>query len=177
MTFNYKAFVDEIIRFIEEANNFTTAEKKHDSETFKVWRHGVLDFIYQIEPQKYSINCSLSTRQFHIYGYGSYSQNSQQQKFDKDLTDTINELKLIVKNYQKYGDPKEHVPSKETEKKELIWPDKVTLDWFIKHMPAGIWWSLFCAFLAVFAAAYELGTYIQSHSISMPENIQIKSKK
>jgi hypothetical protein len=168
MSFNYKSFIDEIIRLIEVANNFTTAEKKHDSESFKVWRHAVLDFIYQIERQKYSINCSLSTRQFHIYGYGSVSQNSQQQKFDKSLTDTINELSLIVKNYQKYGDPKNHFSPKEIENKELSWPDKVTLGWFIKHMPAGIWWGLICTLLAVLTAAYELGAYIQSHSISLP---------
>ena len=57
---------------------------------------------------------------------------------------------------------------KEIENKELSWPDKVTLGWFIKHMPAGIWWGLICTLLAVLTAAYELGAYIQSHSISLP---------
>ena len=176
MAFDYKSFISEIKTLIEEVSRFESADKKYNSDKFKKWRHKVEDFIYKVEAQTYSINCSINTRQFRIFGYGTYSSESQQQKFDADLTDSINELKLVVENYEKYGDPKEHTPVKKAETKELNWPDKVTLDWFFKHMPADMWWKLACAIVAALVLAYELGGYIQSHSISLPDNIQIKSK-
>lgn len=177
MEFNYKAFIDEIIRLIKVADDFSSSDKKHDSNAFKAWRHAVLDFIYQIERQKYSINCSLSTRLFHICGYGTYSQSSQQNKFDRDLSDTLNELKLLVTNFEKYGDPKEHDATKLTEIKEQYWPDKVTLHWLFKHMPARLWLALISALVSAVFVGYQLASFLQSHQVNPINKIEAPSKK
>jgi hypothetical protein len=79
------------------------------------------------------------------------------------LQDTLNEMKLVISNYKKYGDPKLEKPAPPTTQsasaEEMKWPekDKVTLKWLVEHMPATIWLGLIAAFCAVAVTAVGVG--------------------
>ncbi len=161
MKFDYSAFISELDRLINVAAAFNQADMHYESESFRKWRHETSDIIHKVERLGYSINCNLVARQFHIFSYSGTSSREQTKKFQRDLTDTINELNYIVDDYKKYGAPlnrlERKVENKSNETSSDLssgWPDKVTLAWLWKHMPAKIWIGLIAAFLGAISVGY-----------------------
>jgi len=154
MSFNYKHFIDEITASLNQVKTFLP--KDWDSDEFRKWRHKLLDSIYRIERQGYSINCNLSTRQFHIFGYGGYSKSEQDNLFKKHIADTVSELELIIEQYKNYGEPlNKKLPSINDSAKALgkEMPEKITLRWLIDHMPIQGW----IAFISFLIGAFGIG--------------------
>ena len=171
MSFNYENFISEISTLIDQAKNFSPSDRSYDSDAFRKWRHRTQDSIYRIEKLKYNINYNLTTRQFHIFGYGSYSKPQQDNVFNRDLGDTINELELIVEQYKNYGTPNES--KRATSKidqldKEVNMPDKITLKWLIEHMPLSGWLTFLSLLGGAFSAGYGLHSAIYSASEIKP---------
>lgn len=105
MPYDYKSFIDEIVIYVDEAKQFSSKDKTWDSDAFRKWRHKTKDSIYRIQKLGYSINCDVTSRQFHIFGYGPNSKSQQDKKFEQDLLDTTNELELLIEQFNKYGVP------------------------------------------------------------------------
>ena len=171
--FDYAAFIDEIRSFIQQAQDFPQDAARVDSPLFKRWRHEVTDVINRIERQRYSVNCHIEGRLFMIASYGSSTSAEKRKKFEDDLVDTLAELDVLVKNFDKYGDPKasakpvvditkRHAPHKvelaitetiqnatdaQPAHAEMKWPEKVTAAWLWKHMPLSGYAVLGSAFL------------------------------
>ncbi len=172
--FDYAAFIDELRSLIQQAQDFPPDATGVDSPLFKRWRHEVTDLINRIQRLRYSINCRVGDRLFMIASYGSTPSAETRKKFEEDLVDTLTELDVLVKNFDKYGDPKANArsvvdvtkqlaPHKVelaiTEKTqnatgagaevaELKWPEKMTAAWLWKHMPLSGYAVLSGTFLA-----------------------------
>ena len=156
MNFNYKSFINEITASIAEAKNLSP--KDWDSETFRKWRHKVLDSIYRIEEQGYNVNCNLRVRRFRIFGYGITSNLEQDNIFHKDLTDTINELELIIEQYENYGFPllsKSDSQKNSTEIKAMEVTEKITMRWLFDHMPIKGWVVIIGLLAGTFGLGYK----------------------
>lgn len=178
MPFDYENFIDEINALIDQAKNFSPSDKSYDSDAFRKWRHKTLDSIYRIEKLKYNINCNLTTRQFHIFGYGSYSKSQQDNVFNRDLSDTINELELIAEQYKTYGKPhevKQTAANIAQTKKGIDVPDKITMKWLLEHMPLSGWLTFFGLLGGAFSAGYGLHSAIFSASDVKPISQTITS--
>lgn len=106
-SFGYAEFIEDLEPLIEVGRKFDGADCRHDSQTFKAWKHEVLDLIHRIERQRYSINCQLSDRIFQVPSYGHVTKEEQRHRFEQELGDTLHELDVVVGNFRKYGDPKE----------------------------------------------------------------------
>lgn len=141
MPFDYKSFIEEITILVDEAKNFQIADRHYQSESFRKWKHKTADLINQIGRQRYSINSNLQMRQFHAGGYSLLSESEQQEIFNRDLADSINELNLVIEQYQKYGDPRATKKSSETITTtiKIQIPEKVTLRWLIDNLPIKVW--------------------------------------
>lgn len=171
MPFDYTHFIEEITALIDQAKTFSASERSYDSDVFRRWRHRAQDSIYRIEKLKYNINCNISTRQFHIFGYGSFSKSQQDNIFNRDLTDTINELELIIEQYKAYGSPQGTRPDTLNEiklKRGVDMADKITMKWLIEHMPLHGWLTFFGILAAAFSAGYVLHSTIISASEVKP---------
>jgi hypothetical protein len=176
--FDYAAFIDELRPLIQLAQEFPPDATSANSPAFKRWRHEVSDLIHRIQRQRYSVNCQVENRQFMITSYGSSTPTQHRRQFEEDLVDTLTELDVLVKNFDKYGDPKTsaklvvdstkqpvrrplEVATTETnpnaqstvpEPLQMKWPQKVTAAWLWKHMPLSGYAALSGAFLAGVAA-------------------------
>lgn len=122
-TFDYSAFIDELRLLVERAKAFGVNERHRESESFRKWRHEAEDLIGRINRLRYDINCGLPERAFRVMAYGSVSGREQQEAFDKDLSDTLNELELVIARFDRYGDPKNRpatqAPTPQTESEQV----------------------------------------------------------
>lgn len=176
--FDYGAFIDDLRPLIRQAQHFPPDVTSVDSQVFKRWRHEITDLINRIQRKRYSINCHIESRLFMISSYGSSTSAEKRKRFEDDLADTLTELDVLVKNFDKYGDPKasagpvmdstkqpaphtvevaiaettQNTASAEPGLAEMKWPEKVTAAWLWKHMPLSAYGVLISAFLAGMAA-------------------------
>lgn len=172
--FDYAAFIHELRPLIQQAQGFPPEATRVDSPLFKRWRHEVTDLINRIQRLRYSINCRVGDRLFTLAFNGSTPFAEQRKKFEEDLIDTLAELDVLVKNFDKYGDPKasakpvvditkqpappkvelaiaektQNATDAGAEVAELKWPEKMTAAWLWKHMPLGGYAVLSGTFLA-----------------------------
>jgi hypothetical protein len=161
ITFNYACFIDEIQAAIKEAKNIDKKNFHYQDQFFKSWKHRVLDLIDEIEKQEYEINCNLRGRVFHSLAYTSTPLDDKN-CFEKHLTETIDELNLIVEKFKKYGDPKirHHVISanEKVQQVKLTSPEKITLKWLWEHLSVTWWFKIIFVFFATFSAGITIGT-------------------
>ena len=89
----------------------STYGSNHEEQQFKRWRQEVQDLLGRIASQGYNANATtLANRMFR-----SMSQRGDSlPKFRRDMGDTLNEMKIIVQNYEKYGDPKAELEDEPT---------------------------------------------------------------
>lgn len=165
---SYAAFIDELKLLIDQVKHFGPADRQHNSQVFKTWRHSVSSLCHRIDRSHVDSTCGLDQRQFRIMSYGATTSPQQIAAFDQDMRDTITELEHIVQQYEKYGEPvmkntaaaramksadvvpqagpaQESVPVKPP---EVEWPSHLTMKWLWEHMPASAYaWvgGLVCA--------------------------------
>jgi len=185
--FDYDAFINDLILLVKRADLFTAQDRTHDSDNFRQWQHEVIDLINRISRQRYRINCYVQHRLFRINGYGSYSPDDQRAQFDRALKDTLNELRLVIENYKRYGDPNIGPATSAADStrnsvlpiiegvitEELNWPEGVTLKWLFDKMPANIWWMLLsllgASIIGSFGAGYWVATEIAKTEYLYPK--------
>ncbi|MGB8409276.1 MAG: hypothetical protein WCE58_05135, partial [Gallionella sp.] len=111
--------------------------------------------ISAIEDCGYSIDCSVSSRIFQIFAYGSIEQAEEIARYNRDLQDTVNELETAINLFDKYGDPKGQKQPEAPQRREteLEWPQKITISWLSKHTPVDLWLK----FVGVLIDAFLLG--------------------
>ncbi|PUB72221.1 MAG: hypothetical protein DBP03_17675 [gamma proteobacterium symbiont of Ctena orbiculata] len=154
----YEDFAAEVRDYLQEANNLFDLKKVDEDPAFRKWRHNLTDLIQRIEDNGYEINCSIQNRLFYQQGSYTYdpSQKDHIDAFNRDLQDTIVELETIVNKYDKYGDPKAAKSTSE-EKKQLEWPQKITLSWLYTHAPFSLWAKTVGFLLAAFVLGVSVG--------------------
>lgn len=146
----YSDFINEI-RILQEKSSslFNKEEIDHNAE-FRKWRHNLTAALDAIKSQNYNVNCNVKRRAFTIGGYSTHE--ARKNRYNQDLQDTINELETIIKYYNNFGEPKplKEPNSENIPKKELKYPQKVTLYWLAKHAPIGLWVKFVGMLFAVF---------------------------
>lgn len=168
--FDYHAFIIELIPMVAEAKAFDAKDRHEGSDAFRAWRYKILDLLTRIQRLRYSVNCDVNVRTFHINSYNAMSEQRQRERFDRDLKDTIVELEHVIAVYEKYGDPNAAkaatsartaqsvlLPAMPPIPAELPPPDKVTFHWLWKHMSISAWGTLLALILGAFAFGTTVG--------------------
>jgi hypothetical protein len=149
---NYSEFIDELRPLLDEARSLFDEDQTHQNPRFRKWRHQLTTTISIIEDQGYTVDCDIASRIFQVASYGSVSKAEQIAAYNRELQDTINEMKIIIEYFDKYGDPKRHsqgeISSRKTNKIE--WPSKMTLSWLFNHAPIKLWLQFGSILVAVF---------------------------
>ena len=159
-------------------------EQAASSASFRRWKLRLTDLLDNIERLGYDVRCGVAQRVFaNMYGSGS------DKAWVHHMTETQQELELIIENYEKYGEPPRarqgktswfgegQSPAKATAPppliaseiaaaaaipQPLILPQQMTWDWLKKHMPISWWWYLGAAVVALLVAAFNVGKYADS---------------
>jgi hypothetical protein len=132
------------------------AERSHDHPEFRKWRLGVQSRVDQAQSE-YQLSAPFYSWQRMYRGRSSTTSRSV---FDQELSDSLNELRLIVDHYEKDGEPPRRkatndsgqlpaVQSKPPDAKETI-----SLKWLQEHVPFS---SLFKWVSVVFISGVAVG--------------------
>ena len=163
--FDYDAFVAEIERMSAEALLFSWEDRNTSSHAFRKWRLRLEDLLRRVHHLGYTTTCDLSNRTFVAF-MGEHEDSDA--VFEEELTDTLQELDLIVENFSKYGDPgptkaKGSVaePSNAViaapKPQPLLSPERVTIGWLLHNVSMTGWGTIVALLLAVFTAGTYLG--------------------
>lgn len=128
----YNQFIDALEPLIEEAKNLFDREELDEGQDFRRWRHQVTDLIHRIKDEGYSVDSSMAGRYFD----NTYYMATKQERLDaynRDLQDTVDELKTIAARYRQFGEPRKSARSGN------ISNLSASLSKIIKHP---IWWVI-----------------------------------
>lgn len=142
--FDYSAFIEELRESRDVAENFTEAQQHHESNVFKVWKHDLVQLINKARKLGYTVSCNVEVRTFYNrFASGNPYPNPQ---FLQHLHETWIEIDHLVRDFEKYGDPKllpsasdtlAPVPASAPPPKEpLKWSKEATLKWYLENTPA-----------------------------------------
>lgn len=103
----YKQFVAEVRSLISEGESLKGAAQRDMDPRFRNWRLKLEDRVRQIGKQGYKIHCHSASRR---YGGGNFtfsvpSDEVLDEHYNRELEDTLNELRLIGDDFDKYGEP------------------------------------------------------------------------
>jgi hypothetical protein len=175
---NYAKFIEAIRELIPLAQKLHESPSNIYDPEFKEWRHTLLDAVERIEALGYSINTRVLGRNF---APTESVEEDPDYEFTQAMEETLIELKLVVKNYEKYGDPNvssrlyaiETVPVQDlapisdananphavskTVEPLLFEKEKMTLRWVLDNVPVQFWLWLGSAGVALFIAGFSVG--------------------
>ena len=153
----YRAFIEELRPILEEARKLRTAKKMHEDERFRKWRNKLEGLISQIVHVNYLLPCPVNTkaRRFGRYGYTSTESQKEElfRKYQMEMDDTINELQLIIENYENHGEPAKGGKSAT----DLEMPKVVTASWLFHHAPISLWVKVITIAIAIFSFGVFIG--------------------
>ena len=156
----YKEFAEGLVPYIKEAEGLKRATRLDKDPNFRRWRHRVTELINQIELQSYRINCTIYNRDF-----GCYRGSSDDEKYVRDLYDTIIELETIFDNYCAYGVPKKietAIESNSIESGHIPTTKELLLS-----LPFDKVWKMIAAIIALIVLllgiGFKAGTLYQKH--------------
>jgi hypothetical protein len=167
LVFDYTLFVGEVRSLIDRAELFRPIDKNRNSSVFKAWRHELQDLLMRIRGMGYTVNTKADSRAYALLHTSDPVE--QKAKFESAPVESLIELRLVVRNFETYGDPGKLLPTSvfnvqhevihsavETKPAEgQKWPDKdkVTLAWLYHNMPVSAWSVLVVVGAAGFAVA------------------------
>ena len=152
----YKEFIKEIERLAKAVEELKNSQKLHEDEKFRSWRNEVTSTVNQILQSNYQLPCQVNIQK-RTFGslHSMYSTKEGKVDFyNMELTDTYNELKYLIDNYKKYGEPSKRMMS--TESGEDI-PKIITLSWIWNHAHYSLWLKLGGLLLAAFLLGVQVG--------------------
>ena len=149
----YKDFISEIEPLLDVMNDLFDAENYDMNPKFRRWRIEITELLGRIKKEGYDIVCDIENRTF---GSGISIEKYKKKHYNMELQDTINEVKIIIRNYQKYETP-EISNKTSTNTKDLEFPAKVTLKWIYNHTSYRLWLKLAGILLFVFMFGISIG--------------------
>jgi hypothetical protein len=176
MAFDYKTFIDELRVLVAQGHNFAPAEKNALEQPFKRWRLEVVAHLDEILKLGYRPSCRIALRHFRQLpsDWGPDRPDMNLKVFERDMSDTLDELEVLINYFDKHGAPlAPHAPKgvaiatppitpPATESAPpLKPPETVTLHWVWKHTHWS--WPVVAGgtLVTAFAAGYGLRDWVQ----------------
>ena len=120
---SYEQFIDEVRSSRKAIPGLMGASEMHNDPHFRKWRNHLDKKLREIEDQGYRIPCDLASRRFGVYDARvtpSPGQDVLLDEYRRELSDTANELDVLVESYTKYGEPQPPM-TKETRIGRTAW--------------------------------------------------------
>lgn len=99
--FTYYTFIVELKALYEQGSTFPSNQHSANNPKFREWKLRLTELLQRVNRLGYdSFSCAVASRRFT-----SINESAKGRVFYQHLSDTLNELKLILDNYEKYGEP------------------------------------------------------------------------
>lgn len=178
--FDYSAFIEDLRPLLAESTKFPANQQSAGSASFKRWKLRLTDLLDRIEALGYDVRCGVHQRMFaNMYGSGS------DRVWVAHMMETIDEIELIIQNFETYGDPgrtrkgrtswfgEGQVPPKAEKPAPAVEPvaapkpspvpaplpapEKVTIGWMIHNVDWKGWTAIASVLAAVAFGSYKAG--------------------
>ena len=106
----YDLFIQELDRLITSGETLYNSDQRDLDPKFRRWRLEVTDLIDRINKEGYSVRCSIRGRSFGAHRIAT--KEYLEEEYNRELQDTLNELSLIKKRYDNFGEPKTTIVKK-----------------------------------------------------------------
>jgi len=106
----YEDFINELRQLVSTGEMLYDAVERDLDSRFRQWRLEVTDLLGRIKQAGYSVQCDIHNRSF-----GTHRMNATEEYLNNEyrieLQDTLNELSLLIKRYETYGEPSDRTLS------------------------------------------------------------------
>jgi len=99
----YRDFINEIRELLSVEGNLYNLPNTDQDTDFREWRNKLTSYIALIEQEGYIVICGVRIRSF---GAGYKKDTTRLDMYNTELRDTLNQLRVLVESYDKYGAPK-----------------------------------------------------------------------
>ena len=149
-------FKDEIKEQLEVAESLLGCEMTHKDDAFRKWRHSVESLVAKFTESGYQLPGEFrSSRRKYRATWPTATKNDNVKALEKDLKDSIIELKFVLDYWGKYGTSfNSHSAPENT---ELSVPNKVTLAWLWNNVSYKLWLSFAGLIIFVFGLGVKAG--------------------
>lgn len=163
----YAEFIAEIRRLAGVGDSLISkASVSHESREFRDWRHEVESTVAQIRTAGYLLPGNFASSSRHYLALWNATPAEHREAFNRAMGDSLKELRYIIDQYEKYGEPKGGATAPQPEMivttqpdLPLASPERVTLRWLIDHVPVIYWLWLAGGFIATFLIGVSAGQY------------------
>lgn len=163
-SYDYATFIEELRERDAEVPELMAKHALHKDMDFQRWKHAVIDAIQRIEAQNYVIHCDVVHRRFSLLiSFGQSTPREQRQYFQNDLGQTQIELRQLIDNFEKYGDPRAQAKEPEdavefgAKPATLVLPPQITIQWVMEHVPVSWWCTAGGIVFASFMGGVSIG--------------------
>jgi len=170
----YEHFIADLRRSISDGQKMLTGHTTHRDQEFREWRHRIESSVKDATASGYRLPGPVKSP---ARTYRSvYEHSAGTTEFERDVEDTLIELRFLVERYEQQGAPPLVKPpvaasASRPSAAALQLPDRVTVSWLMKHVPAGIWIKA----AGVLAVAFVLGAATYRSGLYAPLETWIKS--
>jgi hypothetical protein len=137
----YQDFIGELRSAIAAGDALSQRHASHQDTEFRAWRHQVQSLVDEAQHLNYRVPGKFKshTRSYMAMWSGASAADNFS-AFQKDLGDSLIELRFIVENFEKYGEPmRTQLVKAPAEAKSPAVPERVTLAWLVKHVSVSFW--------------------------------------
>lgn len=145
--------IDDLRTLAEEGEQLMNLKHLHLDPKFRNWRHQVTSTIRNIAALGYIVGCNIDNRRFtHAPGLGEPVDDQLQRRiYKQDISDTINELRTIVRDFDRKSLSKYIDSTMPTTK------DALSAMWLFRNAPLRLWMYFLLLMLIVFLVGVEIG--------------------
>ena len=185
--FDYAMFVERLKKLCVQGEKLGDTSRHSESVPFLQWKHEVSDLVARTVNSGYSVNTKVDHYDFDAYIHSrDRSPSTRLAAFERDMTLTLGEFRLIIANYERYGDPdtpvKLQTAPKDIEAKHAIpvpvaaapvtpevriWPDKVTYVWLRDNVPLPVFGWVITAIAGAAALGFAVAAWEPIHTLLM----------
>lgn len=160
----YDDFIAEVRELISEAEFVHVLSVDHQDGSFREWRHKAESLVAEATAQGYRLPGPFkSASRSYMARWSGATQSDDVKALEKDLRDSMIELRYLVSSFEKFGPPALQLAVTQASSLaavELAVPERVTVVWLARHVPIGLWLTAGGILVAAFllgAAAGQTG--------------------
>jgi len=162
---DYDQFIAEIRELLEQGRSLFDVEEVRNDPVFRRWRKRLLFALHSIEDKGHKVPCQAESRSFSGSSYAPL-ESEHIRAYRRDLRDTLDELRFLVDNYAKYGEPP--VTLDITDQNPIQTPEKVPLVRMSDRLNTTGWLIVTGIVLAIFGVAFALGHWLCRTGLTCP---------
>jgi len=157
LTMRYADFIQELQELVTTGEALLVPGTSDETPSFRAWRHRTESLVKEAQASGRRLPGDFrSSSRMYMPMYSPASADEKYRAFSRDVSDTLIELRLLIDQHEKYGEPQfVQLVGVEASSPEL--PSTVTFAWLWKHVPVSFWVKVATILMAAFLIGVAVG--------------------